>query len=355
MTLKKNILFSCAGGIFSIQNIIAINKIKDFKFNIHGIDINKVGIPNKDFFLKVSICPNPLDKAELYLRFIKNYCRQNKIDVFLPFSDSEIELLCNVNFTNLKTKIVLPSKKNLDLLSDKYKFLSYLNEKKIIDEKVFKLDSISDLENILGMKKINSKQVVLKPRKSRGSRGVLIINEKVNFFEPVKNRNCAIGPKKNILDFIIRNEIKLNNFFLMNYHSNKNYDVDCYASNSKIKHLVVRERNWENHLSSVNVGCRIVKNLKIEKLVEKIICELNISGILDLDLSLDQNNEPHIIDVSSRLSGSVSAGMIAGFNIFEVILKDLFGIKFNRKLIKKAYTVRLGNIFIDKNLYTLGN
>ena len=93
MKLKKNILFSCAGGIFSIQNIIAINKIKDFKFNIHGIDINKVGIPNKDFFLKVSICPNPLDKAELYLRFIKNYCRQNKIDVFLQFSDSEIELI----------------------------------------------------------------------------------------------------------------------------------------------------------------------------------------------------------------------------------------------------------------------
>ena len=57
MTFKKNILFSCAGGIFSIQNIIAINKIKDFKFNIYGLDIKEVGLPNKDFFLKIELIP----------------------------------------------------------------------------------------------------------------------------------------------------------------------------------------------------------------------------------------------------------------------------------------------------------
>lgn len=355
MTFKKNILFSCAGGIFSIQNIIAINKIKDFKFNIYGLDVKEVGLPNKDFFLKISVCPNPHENTEQYIKFIKNYCKKNNIDVFFPLSDIEIEILCNANLIGLKTKIILPSKDNLDLLTDKFKFLSYLDEKKIIDEKIFKVDSIDDLENILNTKKLGYKDVVLKPRKSRGSRGVLIINDRVDLIEPIQNRNCAIGPKKKILDFIYKNKINLNNFLLMKYYSNNNFDVDCYASKSKIKYLVIRERNWENHLSSVNEGCMIVKNLQIESLVEKIVCKLNLTGILDLDISLDKKKEPHIIDVSSRLSGSVSAGIVAGLNIFEIILKDIFNIKSKKQTAKKTYIVRLGNIFIDKNLQTMDN
>ena len=47
--LLKNILFSCADGIFSIQNIIALSKIKDFKFKVFGLDIKKVKSINKDF------------------------------------------------------------------------------------------------------------------------------------------------------------------------------------------------------------------------------------------------------------------------------------------------------------------
>ena len=55
----------------------------------------------------------------------------------------------------------------------------------------------------------------------------------------------------------------------MKYYSNTNFDIDCYASKSEIKYLVVRRRNWVNHLSSVNEACTIERNLKIEKLVKK--------------------------------------------------------------------------------------
>ena len=89
--------------------------------------------------------------------------------------------------------------------------------------------------------------------------------------------------------------------------------------------------------------------MKIEKLVKKIIETLNFSGVMDLDISLDKNSNPRIIDMSGRLSGSVSSGLTANMNIFEVILKDIFSIPYKRKIIKNNVYVRLSNIFVDLN------
>ena len=349
MLLKKNILFSCADGIFSIQNIIALSKITDFKFKVFGLDIRKVKSINKDFFYKVSVCPDPYFHMNQYVSFIKTYCLKNNIDVFFPMSDTEIEVLSNSDLSQLDTKILIPPKKHIKILTDKFEFLSYLNKKKITDEEIHQIDSLKDLIRLQESRKEFRNEVVIKPRQSRGSRGVMIINNKRKFTEPILNRNCVIGPCKDVYNYVKQKNIKLKNFFLMKYYSNTNFDIDCYASKSEIKYLVVRRRNWVNHLSSVNEACTIERNLKIEKLVKKIIETLNFSGVLDLDISLDKNSNPRIIDMSGRLSGSVSSALTANLNIFEAILKDVFSIPYKKRIIKNNVYVRLSNIFVDLN------
>ena len=72
-----------------------------------------------------------------------------------------------------------------------------------------------------------------------------------------------------------------------------------------------------------------------------------MNGILDLDISIDQKNKPHIIDVSSRLSGSVSSGLVVDMNIFEIIIKDLYSIKYKSQFSKKEKSLRVANLFIE--------
>lgn len=347
--IKKNILFSCADGIFSIQNIIALNKIKDFKFKVYGLDIKKIKSINKDFFFKVSLCPDPSTNTSKYKTFIKTYCLKNNIDVFFPMSDKEIEVLSYSDLSKLDTKIIIPPKKHIKILSDKFEFLSFLNQNKITNEEIHKIDSLKDLRKLQEGRKKFRNEIVIKPRQSRGSRGVMIINNKKKFTEPVLNRNCVIGPNKDVYNYIKQKNINLKNFCVMKYYSNTNFDIDCYASKSEIRYLVVRRRNWVNHLSSINEACTIERNFKIEKLVKKIIIKLDFSGVLDLDISLDKNKNPRIIDMSGRLSGSVSSGLTANMNIFEVILKDIFSIPYKKKFIKNNVYARLSNIFIDLN------
>ena len=64
-------------------------------------------------------------------------------------------------------------------------------------------------------------------------------------------------------------------------------------------------------------------------------------------LSLDDFRKD--IDMSGRLSGSVSSALTANLNIFEAILKDVFSIPYKKRIIKNNVYVRLSNIFVDLN------
>ena len=96
-------------------------------------------------------------------------------------SDTEIEVLSNSNLSQLDTKILIPpKKKHIKILTDKFAFLSFLNQKKITDEQIHQIDSLKDLIKLQESRKEFRNEVVIKPRQSRGSRGVMIVNNKEN-------------------------------------------------------------------------------------------------------------------------------------------------------------------------------
>ena len=68
-------------------------------------------------------------------------------------SDTEIEVLSNSNLSQLDTKILIPPKKHIKILTDKFAFLSFLNQKKITDEQIHQIDSLKDLIKLQGVEK----------------------------------------------------------------------------------------------------------------------------------------------------------------------------------------------------------
>ena len=85
----------------------------------------------------------------------------------------------------------------------------------------------------------------------------------------------------------------------------------------------------------------------LKELVSKVSKNLNLDGILDLDIALDSNGDPKIIDVSARLSGSAGSGVIAGMNIFEVILNNYFSTTNEVNMKPKKIMIRPIKIFYE--------
>ena len=266
--------------------------------------------------------------------------QKKKIHILFVLSETEIKSLSLINTNEIKTKLVLPDKKFSNIADDKFKFLNYLKNNNIIKDNFVKIDSIEDLKVALKGKVFDKKDLVLKPRVSRGSRGVIIIKKKVKFYHALKDRLCLVGNKKSILSFLNHNNTKIKNYLLMEYFGDNVYDIDCFSIKGNITYLCQRQREYNNPLSPINEGCKIVNNQKINRKLKELIKDLNITGIVDLDIAIDKKNEVHIIDVSSRLSGSAGASIEVGMNIFESVVKYYLLNKEIKQLFKKSAKIR---------------
>jgi len=342
-----NIVLTCSGGNYIIQNILALRKIKNIKFNIHGIDQKNISQNNLDYLNTFKVCPNSAGESKEYIKFVKKYCLENEIDIFFPLSESEINVLLEIDQASIKTKFILPSKNLSDILSDKLKFFEVLKNYNISNDNFYTINSYNELKSLIKSKKLNYNKIVCKPRVSSGSRGVLIIDESKNFAEPVPGRMCALGGKESIFQYIENNKLNLKNYIITEYFGDNVYDVDSYIVDGDVKYLVSRERQYINPLSPINEGCKITNNQNINKLVKEIAFKLNYTGILDLDIAICKNNLPHIIDVSPRISGSVACSIVADLNIFEVIINHILYNKFEYRNIDRDYILRPVNIYCE--------
>ena len=122
-------------------------------------------------------------------------------------------------------------------MTDKASMFDFLSKKGIDVGKWKTVNSVRDLEKEIKYFKKNKVQVIIKPRKGSGSRGVLIIDENKKFFSDLledKSRFCGIGSWQAIKTEIKKRKTNLKNNLIMPYHNNDTYDVDCLAKNGQL-------------------------------------------------------------------------------------------------------------------------
>ena len=84
----------------------------------------------------------------------------------------------------------------------------------------------------------------------------------------------------------------------------------------------------------------IITNIFNKITAMRLLKQIINLGIVDLDIAIDKKNEVHIIDVSSRLSGSAGASIEVGMNIFESVVKYYLLNKEIKQLFKKSAKIR---------------
>ena len=296
---------------------------------------------------KFELIPDPLKNRKEYKRKIIDLCKKHKINFIIPCSENECieiskfhEELLKLNIYSSVSKFEVT--KNL---IDKHKLFTIL-KKNFIDVGIW--HTINNYKNLKKISKIMGypkKKLIIKPRKSSGSKGVIILNSKITKFKYLLNdvkRFCGTGSLKEIKREFNRTNKSFSNYFIMPYYNDKTFDVDCLAKNGEMKLCIPRLRTYENPLSPTNQGCKITSNKLIINYCKKIIKVLKINGACDFDIILKKNNQPQIIDASCRLSGSSTASLPVGLNVPLLLIKLFYKEKIkikNIKNIKKNYQV----------------
>ncbi|MDC0369931.1 ATP-grasp domain-containing protein [Pelagibacteraceae bacterium] len=346
MMNKINILITCINGKYVYDLINSIYSIKNMKINIFGADSNP---KSKIIYIKKIYKIPRANKEKLFLKKVFSICKKEKINIIFPGSEAESILFSKYKnlFKQKKIKILVSDYKIVTSLIDKGKMFDFLEKNKINVGKWSNINSFMDLKILIKKFGYPVKKVVLKPRKGAGSRGVIILDKKIKKFKLLlENRFCGTGDIISVQKEFKRRKIMFNNLICMPYYGGNTYDVDCFAVDGKPKVIIPRLRQYENPLSEYNQGCVVEKNLKIINYIKKIIKVFKIHGPCDFDVTIDDSGNPKLLDSSNRMSGSVGASLVAGYNLPEQVIRYMCNLQIKKIIPNKKTRIVPVNKFV---------
>lgn len=332
MKPKIKICITCVGGRLIYDIIRAIRDADDYEVEIIGIDAN----PNAagrllcDYFYLV---PHAEEDEKGWLKEIHNINQKNKIDGIIAFSEAESRLLGKhkKSFEDLNIKISITDNTTVDILTDKFLLLNHLAKSGIDVGEFYPLDDRSDFMEIAKKLGYPEKKVVFKPRYGRGSRGVLIADEKQkSFLSLLPERFCGLGSIEVLEKVCVEKNISISDHIAMPYYSGNVWDVDVLTKKGEVINVAARMRQLKNPLWPTSTGHKASADERIINYASKISKIFNINGPSDYDIVIDDNGKPKVLDAAARFSGSVGVSYVAGVNMMSQLIRCMFNIPFKK-------------------------
>ncbi len=315
--MKKYYVSSVGGDI--AQSIIDILRTSFPHAVIFGTDLNNQnsGCEELENF-EVS----PMASSATYLPWLRDFLTRNKIDVFFPINENELEALALLSDSDLNdvvgsTLIIWAGPEAVRLFGSKRATSDFLRTLGIKVPKVFdKPADISDSEY----------PVVVKPERGAGSRNIFVCKSQ----EEV-NAAIVISPNSIIQQYVGAPDSE--------------YTAGVFRTFGGEVRVIVFQRK----LSGGATGwAKVVVDPDFEALCSRIANVINLNGSINIQFRLN-NGEPFIFEVNGRFSSTVmirhllgfrdllwSLGEIEGFYDFNPIkVEGAIGYKVNRFAVRK--------------------
>ncbi len=331
------ILISSAGG----KLIPLLTKFirKDSQLGkIYIVGIDKKKIKRNLNFDRFYIVKN--ENKKLYINKLLNICKLEKIELIIPYSDFEAEIISkNKNkFSNLNIKVMVNDFDKIKIINNKYLTYKILKKNGIQVPRFKLIKSLFDIKKIFKFFKYPKNGIVIKPIYGIGGRGVIILkgekDKDMKWLEKGKREKVYNKVKKNFSKKIFKN----GSLMAMELLQDPAYDVDCLSLKNK-KITVVRKRI--NPTGIPYKGNYIINDKIVENYCNKIIKVLKLNSLIDIDLLTSKNTKkPILLEVNPRPSGSVVTSYYANIPIFSYaiakILNKKYSIKTSKHIFKKV-------------------
>ena len=241
--------------------------------------------------------PAPAVLDQSYEVFIENLIKNNKIDIYIPLIDEEIQKAHQVKKLFPDLLLVVPTLEFSELCLNKEKLMHKLSEL-----------NISVIETKLGSELTANEKfpVFVKPTYGRGSRGIRVINSLKEF------EAYVILEKYNADEVIVQDNIQGTEYTVGVLSNNLNQILSISSKKVISKKGITIQAVTEN-------------NDLIEDVVLKINEKLKPCGPYNVQLFIDNNNRIKIFEINPRFSTTSIMSYEGGVN--EI---DLFDIMYGK-------------------------
>lgn len=316
-TTQKVVLVTGIGGDIG-QSIIKCLKDTGYRLIIIGCDIDSYAAGKssvKEFFE----APKALESRK-YFSFLKALVKKRKIDYIIPSSEIEIEFfnLHRRYFNDKDIFLFINSANVLRNFLDKYETTVFLRKNGFPYPKTCLL---KDYHNELGY------PLVLKPRKSCGGKGLIIVNSKreLNFF------------KGNASNMIVQEMVG---------SPNEEYTVGVFSTGENVYSIAFKRCLGYGSLTKV---AQLVIDPKVEDIASGIATAANLKGSLNIQFRRTEDGYVPF-EINPRFSSTVYIRHFFGFQDVKwwIDLAEGKPVHYEKPKYKKGIAVRtIGESFSD--------
>tara|TARA_Y100000589_G_scaffold133659_2_gene127682 strand:+ start:11928 stop:12974 length:1047 start_codon:yes stop_codon:yes gene_type:complete len=283
------------------------------------------------------------DEPEFVSKLLK-LCIRYKINIILPLVTKELLLLSKNKeiFHKNGIKIIVSDFKSLNILNDKGLIYSWLQERNIKVPKFFFINNSEDLLKRLDDIGFPENPFVLKPRISNGSRGVRIIDKKIDKLDLLFNQKPN-SLYMNLDDLIKTIENKnIPPLIISEFLPGEEVTVDTIIKDDNLELILIRTR--DRMRSGISIKGKFIKDKKIEDYIKNIIKSFKgLNGPIGFQLKRSVKDEFLLLECNPRIQGTSVASLGLGINIPVSIIKSTLGIK--TKYNKKYYGISFSRYY----------
>jgi predicted ATP-grasp superfamily ATP-dependent carboligase len=252
------------------------------------------------------VYPNPETNPKAFYASLVEQINRTNTCILYPMDDITTTIIMeNRGELEKKCLIPLPQKKSFRIASDKYKTTLLAKGAKVDCPITLLPSSQEDLKFLANKLEY---PVVIKPRKSSGSRGIRVVNnakELIHLYEKIHK----VYPSPLIQEFIPQGE-RYDVCLLYNHE----HQLKGSFIQKELRHFPV-----EMGPSTVQESVEYPELLEISK---KLMEDLNWTGIVEIEYMIDpRNGSPKLMEINPRFWNSLELSIQCGVDFPSLLLK----------------------------------
>lgn len=305
----KRILLTSFGKDLCYEFMSDFNKRQDFELFVCDMDERAKARYVTDNFFQVLSAD---DKQ--YCRDLLVKAKDNSIQMIIPGSDEEARSLMQEREMFEKEGIIVAvqDKKMLSLFQSKSLLYDYLKEKGFPVPVYKKFRDKNEFNNVLSDFNYPQKTLLIKPNKSRGGRGIILLAESL-----VPNKDDLVLINKQMFMESLNGTTE---YLAMEYIEGTAYDIDVLKYKDGGTYFGIRRRL--NNSGKVFYGNIFERNEEILKYCEKLYQTMPTEYLLDYDLMVSDDMCITLLEINPRPSGSTISYLPFGYNLYSILAKS---------------------------------
>lgn len=210
-------------------------------------------------------------------------------------------------------KVIVSEWESLEIANNKSKLLLYLQAAGIVVPAFRVVNATNDLIKACEDFGYPDKAVVIKPSVSNGSRGVRILQTKIDEYDQLFNEKPGnlYSSLEKIIDIL--NAKDFPELLVSEYLPGDEYTIDTMVDKGVVKLIIPRIRLKMN--SGISVRGAFVQNKSIIDYCRQILNSLKLDGPIGIQVKCGEDGIYKVLEINPRIQGTSVSAIGAGVNL----------------------------------------